>query len=363
MTALLVGIVDSDPIAAEASLRELQLLLQGLDVRVSHTELVHLRNPHPAWLLGSGTASRIAQLTDEHGVDILAFDTEINATHQRNWQRRTGTTVTDRHGVILEVFFRRAHTREAKLQVELAQARYDARHAGHAWTHLSRQGGGSRLARGEGEKQLEMDKRRAQERITKLQRRLDVVAKQRSLRRSRRSSMARVALVGYTNAGKSTLLNALSGANAVAADRLFATLDPLTRRVALDAETIVTLTDTVGFIQKLPPALVDAFHSTLEEALEADCVLYVLDASDPLAARRWTTVYEVMRSLGAHARPAVIALNKIDMVTSPPDALFPLEHLVRERWPMVPVSAKTGAGLTDLRAAVAEVLSATTLSH
>lgn len=359
MTALVIGVVDNDPIASAASLAELTILLQGLGVAVAHTEAVRIRTPHPAWLIGSGTAERLAQRAEELGVQMLAFDTELSATHQRNWQRRTGATITDRHGVILEVFFRRAHSREAKLQVALAQARYDERHASHAWTHLSRQGGGSRLARGEGETQLEMDRRRAQRRIHDLKQDLEKVAKQRRLRRARRTGTFRAACVGYTNAGKTTLLNALSGASAHAANQLFATLDPLTRRVALDPETIITLTDTVGFIQKLPPTLVDAFHSTLEEVIEADCVLYVLDAADPLVARQWTAVSEVMRTIKAHDRPGVVVLNKADIVDATNDSTFPLYHLVGTDRPIVTVSAKTGMGLDRLRAAIKMIIDST----
>lgn len=335
--------------AATASLREMEQLCRTAGLIVSGSELVHVRAPKPGLLLGTGQADRIISTAEEHRAPVIVFDRPLSPVQMRNWARRAGCEIYDRHSVILEIFSRRARTREAQLQVELARAEYTRSHLVGMWQHLSRQGGGSRLARGEGEKQIEMDRRRLQERVTRARHALDKVGNQRRLRRGRRGGTPRAALVGYTNVGKSSLLNSLANARVRSADRLFATLDPVTRRFTFPPDGTVLLTDTVGFVRNLPPELINAFHSTLEEALEADLILLVVDAADPEAPVQLQTTRSILASLGAAETPTAVVLNKIDRCEDPARAELALRSRIGIDDTVVHCSALTGAGLDRIR--------------
>ncbi|POQ99104.1 hypothetical protein AU468_10840 [Alkalispirochaeta sphaeroplastigenens] len=335
--------------SAEASLREMARLCKTAGLLVVGQELIRLRAPKPALYLGTGQADRIIAAADDEDARIIVFDQPLTPVQMRNWSRRAQREIYDRHAVILEIFARRARTREAQLQVELARAEYAQSHLAGMWQHLSRQGGGSRLARGEGEKQIEMDRRQLKKRVLSARRALDKVGRQRALRRERREKVRRVALVGYTNAGKSTLLNALANARVRSADQLFATLDPVTRRLTAGPDQTVLLTDTVGFIRNLPPELINAFHSTLEEALEADLLLLVVDAADPEAPLQIRTTLEILHKLGAHQVPRLIILNKTDTCPDTDQAELLLQPSLHRDDQILRVSALTGAGIEELR--------------
>ena len=250
---------------------------------------------------------------------MIIFDTALGPSQQRNLERACHCKVIDRQEVILDIFAKRAWTREAVLQVELARYRYFLPRLTGAWSHLSRQRGGGTGARGDGEKQIEYDRRYLKQRIGELREELAVVRKQRDVQRKGRfrNGIPNAAIVGYTNAGKSTLLNALTGSDVLAKDQLFATLDPSTRRCILPDHQELLLTDTVGFVRKLPHALVEAFKSTLEEAAIADFILLVLDISSPQVETQWTTTLSVLEELGAADKPMIIALNKVDQQQDP----------------------------------------------
>ena len=234
---------------------------------------------------------------------MVVFDLPLSPVQLRNWAQISRLEIYDRHAVILEIFSRRARSREAQLQVELARARYAQSHLVGMWQHLSRQGGGSRLARGEGETQIEMDRRQLARRVQRAKRALANVGRQRSLRRKGRDGLFRIALVGYTNAGKSSLMNALTATEVHVADQLFATLDPATRRMYLGPDATVLVSDTVGFVRRLPPELVEAFHSTLEEVVETNLLLIVVDAADPQAHEHLRVTRTVLTSIGADGIP------------------------------------------------------------
>ncbi|SIQ26147.1 GTP-binding protein HflX [Alkalispirochaeta americana] len=335
--------------SAEASLQEMERLCKTAGLLVVGRELVRLRAPKPALYLGTGQADRIIASADDEEARIIVFDQPLTPVQMRNWSRRAQREIYDRHAVILEIFARRARTREAQLQVELARAEYAQSHLAGMWQHLSRQGGGSRLARGEGEKQIEMDRRQLKKRVLTARRALDKVGRQRALRRERREGVRRVALVGYTNAGKSTLLNALANARVRSADQLFATLDPVTRRLTAGPDQSVLLTDTVGFIRNLPPELINAFHSTLEEALEADLLLLVVDAADPEAPLQIKTTQDILQKLGAHLLPRIIVLNKVDTCPDMEQAELLLQPFLNRDDEVLQVSALTGRGIETLR--------------
>jgi GTP-binding protein HflX len=322
-------------------------------------ELVRVREPQPALYLGSGQADRIIAAARDQEATIIVFDRALSPVHLRNWARRSKLEVYDRHAVILEIFSSRARTREAQLQVELARAEYAQSHLAGMWQHLSRQGGGSRLARGEGEKQIEMDRRQLAQRVQRARKALDQVGRQRQLRRRRRDGMYRVALVGYTNAGKSSLMNRLTTGGVRTADQLFATLDPTTRKLYLDAETTALVSDTVGFVRHLPPELIEAFHSTLEEVTEADLLLLVVDTSDPRVAEELATTREILDSIGAGEIPSVLVLNKIDRLEADRLDVSSTVGLNGAHASTVKTSAVTGVGLDELRATILHTLTHT----
>jgi GTP-binding protein HflX len=334
---------------ARASLQELGGLCEAAGLEPVAGELVRTRTVNPALYLGTGQTDRIISRAEEHGAGLIVFDTTLSPVHLRNWSRRAHCEVYDRHAVILEIFSRRARTREAQLQVELARARYTQSHLVGMWQHLSRQGGGSRLARGEGEKQIEMDRRRLAQRVHRATADLKRVSRQRELRRRSRDRYARITLVGYTNAGKSSLLNTLTGADVHTANQLFASLDPTTRRLEYAEGPPLLISDTVGFVRRLPPDLVDAFHSTLEEVVEATALIIVLDAADPDVERHYDTTREILGELGAAEIPRVLVLNKIDELTPDARRTAGLIDIAGQPDAVFKVSARTGEGIRQLR--------------
>jgi len=274
-----------------------------------------LTAPTPAYFLGKGKLEELASLKSEVGYNLAIFDDELSPAQQRNLERALNAKVIDRTALILDIFARRAHTHEGRLQVELAQQEYLLPRLAGRWPHLERLGGGIGT-RGPGETQLETDRRLIQRRISRLKAEIEAMRKHRALYRRRRSErgIPVVALIGYTNAGKSTLFNSLSNANVLVEDKLFATLDPTTRRLALPNSKQVLLTDTVGFIRKLPPTLVAAFRATLEELAEAGLLLHIVDIASETASQQCHIVEDMLADLGLANKPRLIALNKIDLL-------------------------------------------------
>lgn len=343
------------PEEAERSLAEMIRLCQSAGLAVVGSEIVRVRTPTGAFFLGTGQMRRVAHQAEESDAGVIIFDRPITPAQMRNWARETNREIYDRHGVILEIFAQRAKTRDAQLQVELARAGYAQSHVVGMWQHLSRQGGGSRLARGEGEKQIEMDRRRLAERVTRAQRGLEKLTRQRTVQRARRETQFRAALVGYTNAGKSSLLNALSNAQVVQADKLFATLDPTTRRLFIPPDMTILLTDTVGFVRNLPPQLVQAFHSTLEEALEAQIILHVVDMADPEAFQHIAVTNGILKELGADEIPQILVLNKADRCEDPVEQEVMFRGTLPNAEAVMLVSARQGTGVPELRELLAAI--------
>ncbi|MBE3588369.1 MAG: GTPase HflX, partial [Thermoanaerobacteraceae bacterium] len=336
----------------EESLAELARLADTAGALVAGTVVQRLRRPDPATLLGRGKVrDEIALACRELGVELVICDRELSPAQVRNLEEELDVRVIDRTQLILDIFARRARTREGKLQVELAQLEYLYPRLTGKGTDLSRLGGGIGT-RGPGETKLETDRRRIRRRIADLRRELEEVRRHRTLLRTRRQDVpvTLAALVGYTNAGKSTLLNALTGADVFAGDRLFATLDPTTRRLVLPGGEEVLLTDTVGFIRRLPHHLVAAFRATLEEVTEADLLLHVVDAGHPGYPAQVGAVESVLSSLGAAEKPTILVYNKIDRLTAGEALSLPEGRL------SVAVSALTGQGLDRLRQLMAQVL-------
>ncbi|GIW13084.1 MAG: GTPase HflX [Tepidiforma sp.] len=300
---------------AEESLDELAELARTAGAEVVARFTQRLDHPNPATYIGSGKVQEVVEAIRAHGANVVIFDDELSPSQQRNLEKALGVKVIDRTALILDIFATRARTREGRLQVELAQHQYLLPRLAGQWSHLERMEGAIGT-RGPGETQIETDRRLVRNRIAKIRRDLEEVRTQRELyrRRRARNNIPVVALVGYTNAGKSTLMRALSGADVLAEDRLFATLDPVTRRISLPSGEVVLLTDTVGFIQKLPTQLVAAFRATLEELEDADLLLHVVDISHPGAYAHVQTVDTTLRDLGVHEKPRLIALNKVDLL-------------------------------------------------
>src|SRR5713101_7913200 len=336
------------------SLDELGQLAATAGVTCADRVTQHLARPHPGTLLGSGKIEEIADLVRYHNCDAVIFDRELTPGQHRTLEGALEAQVLDRTALILIIFAQRAHTREGRLQVELAQIEYDLPRLARQWGHLSRQKG-SVQQRGEGEKQIEVDRRLLRRQKEQLIEELEHVRTHRQLHRDRRKSVGApvVALVGYTNAGKSTLLNALAGAGVLAEDRLFATLDPTTRRTRLAGGQEILLTDTVGFVQRLPTTLVAAFRATLEEVAEADLIIHVVDASSPTMQRQVVAVEEVLDEIGAGGRPMMLAFNKVDVLS--PDIILQLPGAAAAL-PMVRVSALKGDGIDDLLCCISENL-------
>ncbi|UCD41920.1 MAG: GTPase HflX [Chloroflexota bacterium] len=366
--AFLVGVdlrQEEDLLSIEDSLDELVLLAEtaGLDVVGQVTQ--RLNAPNPKTFIGQGKVEEVKSLVEEVQADIVVFDEELSGRHLRELEKIFGDRIRiiDRTALILDIFAMHANTREGALQVELAQYEYRLTRLTRAWTHLARQagGGGGRSGagggvglRGPGETQLEVDRRDINRRIGNLKDQLEKVRTHRNQHRSRRkrSNIPIVALVGYTNAGKSTLLNYLSGADIYVADQLFATLDPTTRRVEFPGGKIALFTDTVGFIQKLPTTLVAAFRATLEEIAEADLLLHVVDVTHINAHAQAKAVYQTLEEIEADHIPVLIALNKIDLLNDTDGARKSLEAFPNA----VAISALTGEGIEDLFSAVNGIL-------
>jgi GTP-binding protein HflX len=336
----------------EDSLEELARLTESAGALPRDAILQERPAPDPRTLIGPGKVEELRSLCRE-GVDLVIVDEDLSGSQQRNLERALGCKVVDRAGLILDIFAQRAMTREGKLQVELAQLEYLLPRLTGRWTHLERLGGGIGT-RGPGETQLESDRRRIRVRMARIRRDLGKVRRHRALlRRPRRKvPIPTVALVGYTNAGKTSLLNALTHAQAYVADALFATLDPMLRRIQLPSGRAALLSDTVGFIRKLPPQLVQAFKATLEEVWEADALVHVIDASHPQAAEQRAVVERVLGELGAADKPVLAVHNKIDRLPAAAGAA-----LAREEG-AVAVSALTGQGLPVLRKALDALLDA-----
>ena len=331
---------------ADSLLDELDELTQNLGIGVVGRKVLRIRKTSPRFILGKGKVEQLLSELKETNADVLIFDNEITPAQQRNWETESKVLVIDRHEIILDVFAERAQTREAKLQVKLARLEYSLPRLRRAWTHLSRQRGGGVTQRGEGEAQIELDQRMVRDQISSTRKEIFQVAKQRQTGRSRRQKLPlpTVAIVGYTNAGKSTLLNCLTGADALSADKLFATLDPTSRRLKLPNGRIIVLTDTVGFIRKLPHRLVDSFKATLEEALVADLILHLVDFSNPQYEAQMSTTDEVLRELGASEKDVITVYNKIDRAQNDLEKL----KAVNLASPAVFISAQTGEGLNLL---------------
>lgn len=351
--------------SVEDSLSELGTLARTAGADVVGTMIQRMRHPDVATYIGKGRAQELYDTEKQLHVDLVIFDDELSPSQQRNLEKLLQSRVIDRTALILDIFAQHARTREGRLQVELAQLEYRLPRLGGRGVELSRQAGGSRSAgatgaggaigvRGPGETKLEMDRRRIRGRIAELRDEIEAVRDQRKLHRSQRAAQAIpvVAIVGYANAGKSTLFNAMTEAEVPAEDKLFATLDPTTRHILLPGNAEALLTDTVGFIQKLPTKLIAAFRATLEEVADADLLLEVVDVSHENAIEQSETVNDVLKSLEASDKPRVTALNKIDLLADPSEldtSLYPNA---------VPVSALHKTGLDALREKIAEVLAA-----
>ena len=349
----------------EDSLSELERLADTAGLRVVGCLEQRLDRPNPATFIGSGKVEELVALRADTGAQVVLFDEELSPAQQRELERAIGSLevkVLDRTALILDIFAQHAHTREGALQVELAQYEYRLPRLTRAWTHLARQAGGASARggaggvglRGPGETQLEVDRREIARRIAHLKRELEEVRKHRAQYRRRRTeeTIPVIALVGYTNAGKSTLLNTLSGSDVFACDQLFATLDPTTRRVKLPGGREVLLTDTVGFIQKLPTALVAAFRATLEEIADADLILHIVDITHNNVEQQAATVLKVLAELGAADRPILTALNKVDALPEQGRGDFAGAALTN----FVTISALTGEGIPELLSSIEEVL-------
>ena len=353
------------PLPAADSLAELAELARTAGAEVAGRSTQRRDRPRPATYVGAGKLREVAEACEAHRAGTVIFDDELSPAQQRNVEEALGLKVLDRTALILDIFALRASTREGRLQVELAQTEYLLPRLRGQWSHLERMEGAIGL-RGPGETQIETDRRLVRRRMAKLRRDLDQVRTQRELyrRQRRRAGAPVVALVGYTNAGKTTLMRALCGAPVRPEDKLFATLDPVTRKLALPSGRTALLTDTVGFIQKLPVQLVAAFRATLEELEDAGALLHVVDASHPHAAVHAATVEDVLRELSVLGRPMIVARNKIDALARANGA-EPADE--REACALAaaagggsdgerPVSAARGWGVEGLRAAIDEAL-------
>lgn len=366
--AFLVGVEihnQQKHLSLEDSLTELALLADTAGVDVVGELTQKLSHPHVETYIGPGKVQELLALAEETLAEVVIFDDELLPRHQRELEKALGKNirVIDRTALILDIFAQHAHTKEGMLQVELAQYEYNLPRLTRAWTHLERQagGGGGRAGstggvglRGPGETQLEVDRRDIRRRISYIKKELDKVEAYRFRHRAqrKRARIPTVALVGYTNAGKSTLLNRLSKSDVYAADQLFATLDPTTRRVQLPGDNLALFTDTVGFIQKLPTTLIAAFHATLEEIAEADLLLHVVDISHPNALGQFEAVQETLEEIGASHIPMITALNKADRLKDPENAKRILEDFEKS----VAISAAKGTGIPDLLHLVQEEL-------
>ena len=347
--ALLVAIyrsTDEKP-QCEEYLDELERLCETYGLETVAKIPCPIKKITAATLLGSGKLEELAAIVQEKEIDVVLFDDEISPHQQRNLEKFFSKAVIDRTELILEIFAQRAQTREAKLQIELAKVKYEMPRLKRMWTHLSRQvAGGGGYLKGEGEKQIELDRRMLRRRIDRLQSEIEEVRAQRQTQRSARlrSGIPTFAIVGYTNAGKSTLLKTLTQAEVLVEDKLFATLDTTTRKFVLPNKQQILLIDTVGFIRKIPHTLIAAFKSTLEEAVHTDILLHIIDASHPTAQAQIEATFQVLKDLGADDLPIINVLNKIDQCPNPQ-----MWQRLRVKYPKtIPISALHKSGINEL---------------
>jgi GTP-binding protein HflX len=339
-------------------LQELEELVTTLGIGIAEMQLAHSRSMHKKYLCGTGKAAEVVEFAHAHECDCIVFDNQLAPSQQREWEELAQICVIDREEVILDIFAQRAQTKEARLQVDLARMQYALPRMARMWGHLDREGGGGSggggAARGMGEQQIEVDRRLARKRIDRTKRELEAVRTQRATRRKDRekNDTPHAAIVGYTNAGKSTLLNKLSGADIMAKDMLFATLDTTTRSIELPDGQTLLLTDTVGFVRNLPHRLVEAFKATLEEAVLAQFLIHVLDANDPRAIEFFETTMHVLGELGAEDKPMITVLNKVDTIEDT-SVLASLQ----DRFPnTICISAREGIGIDELLHKCTEML-------
>ena len=353
--AVIVGVQKGRDQAWEAkeSLDELAQLCITSGAEVAERVICRMPRPNPATYIGKGKATEIAELIKQHEANLLVFDDDLSPAQGRNVEEIVGVKVLDRTQLILDIFAQHARTSEGRMQIELAQLEYLLPRLIRMWTHLERQKGGIGL-RGPGETQLESDRRRILDRIVKYKRDLNQVRTHRAEQRRgrRRHGWALISIVGYTNAGKSTLLNAMTGAGVLAENQLFATLDPTTRQLKLPNHQPALITDTVGFIRKLPHDLVESFKATLEEVIEADLLIHVIDASHPAVDKQIDAVVRVLQDLGVGDKPVLNVLNKIEL----PEADLQRARIEKRLAPCVSVSALKGIGLESLANALADLL-------
>ena len=339
----------------DVSLAELEGLCQTAGYEISRSVNLNRIEENPVYGIGKGKAAELSALAKELGADAIVFDFELSPRKQRNWEKLTKLAVFDRQEVILRIFADRAQTKEAVLQVNLARLEYSLPRLAHMYGDMARQRGGNYGSKGSGETQLELDQRQIRDKIAFLKKELRQVVKDRQTQRKRRSKTPcpTVAIIGYTNAGKSTLLNALTGAEVFVEDKLFATLDPTTRKLKLQNNSSILLTDTVGFISNLPHSLVDAFKSTLEEAATADLQLLVLDSSDPHVIEQYETVIKVLGEIDADSIKRLIVLNKTDT----PNPVDFMQNRLDELFPdAIKISAKNKTGFDELLNKVQDAL-------
>ncbi|MCX7027633.1 MAG: GTPase HflX [Spirochaetes bacterium] len=355
--AFLIGIEFEDIKKEEAAslLRELGGLATSLGLEIAGSFPVKLRERTGSLLVGTGKADEIVAAAKAENADSIVFDHQLTPSQQRNWEDLSGLKVYDRAELIIKIFSSRALTREASLQVELARLEYSLPRLTHSYGSLSRQRGGRYGTKGSGEQKLELDRRKIELRVHEIKEEMKDVHKSRDVQRKKREriQVPRAAIVGYTNTGKSSLLNVLTEAQVLAEDKLFATLDPTTRRLILRSGASLLLTDTVGFVRNLPHGLVDAFKATLEEASSADLLIHVADASDPEVESRMATTEKVLSEIGAGNLPKIIVLNKIDIA----------ERGIVDTWQRLhpdglPISVKTKLGLEGLTALIEKMLTA-----
>lgn len=359
ITAMLVVTSDQAPSrsAAERRRDELESLCTTLGIKCACWDFFNIRSFNSATYIGTGQVQRLAWYAQENQCNLVVFNNSVSPRIQRNLEQILGIAVVDRQEIILQIFANRATTREARLQVELAQLQYSLPRLKRKWGELSQQRGGVKGAKGRGEKQLELDRRQAQARIVRLKREIEEIGKSRDVQRRnrRQGNVPNVAIVGYTNSGKSTLLNRISDANVLSEDKLFATLDPTTRRVHLPGGGTALFTDTVGFVSDLPHELVDSFKSTLEEAVLADVLLIVLDASRDDFLMCWETTRSVLEDLKAFDKPRLVLLNKMDLETE--ETLFAINSFCLSGERCFKVSVKDDPNLEEVLSTIENMIS------